>query len=311
MSESNKKDNKLKNNKKSWNVGSLFWGLLLVLIGGLVLVENLGWLSVHWGSTLSLWPILIIVAGLSILAVRGVIWRVVILALILLGLLFVGSVAVGYINFSSQIRSTSTVAGVDNQEVKSIALHVKAGAGEISVSSNDQVEIIKANLDSNIAELVQDVSHNGSVENINLTMSTLRQGWFGGVRNNLDVMIGRKLPISFFMDFGAAKANVDLVGVEATTVSLKSGASSTTLTVGDKANNVDINIESGASSTVVRIPKDSGVKLILDGGLIGKELADLKEISSDVYQSSNYSDSKNIVNINVKLGAASFKIERY
>ncbi len=311
MSEPIKQEKSSKAERRVVNVSSLFWGLLLVLIGGLVLAENLGWLIVHWGSMLSLWPILIIVAGLSILAVRGVIWRVVTWALILLGLLFIGSVAVGYVDFSSQIRSMSTVAGVDNQEVKSITLHVKAGAGEISVGSNDQVEIVKANLDSNIAELVQDVSHNGFVENINLTTSTFRQGWIGGVHNNLDVMIGRKLPVSFSMDFGAAKADVDLEEVEVTAVNLKSGASSTTLTVGDRAKNVDINIESGASSTVVRVPKDSGIKLSLDGGLIGRELADLKEIGSGVYQSSNYSDSKNIININVKLGAASFKIERY
>ncbi len=311
MSEFNKKDNKLKNNKKAWNVGSLFWGLLFVLIGGLVLAENLGWISVHWGSMLSLWPILIIVTGLSILAVRGFIWRAVVLTLILMSLLLVGSVAGGYVDFSSQTRNTSVIAGFDGKEVKSASLHIKAGAGEISVNSNDQDSIVKSRLDSNIAELVQDVSHDGSDEKINLTMSTLRQGWIGGVHNNLDVMIGRKIPISFSMDFGAAKANIDLAEVRVTNVNLKSGASSTILTVGKKAKTVDISIESGASSTVVRIPLNSGVKLNMDSGLISKELADLIETSSGVYQSSNYSDSKNIVNITAKLGVASFKIERY
>jgi len=311
MSESNKKDNKLKNNKKAWNVGSLFWGLLFVLIGGLVLAENLGWISVHWGSMLSLWPILIIVTGLSILAVRGFIWRAVVLTLILMSLLLIGSVAGGYVDFSSQTRNTSVIAGFDGKEVKSASLHIKAGAGEISVNSNDQDSIVKSRLDSNIAELVQDVLHDGSDEKINLTMSTLRQGWIGGVHNNLDVMIGRKIPISFSMNFGAAKANIDLAEVRVTNVNLKSGASSTILTVGNKAKTVDISIESGASSTVVRIPLNSGVKLNMDSGLISKELADLIETSSGVYQSSNYSDSKNIVNITAKLGVASFKIERY
>jgi len=190
-------------------------------------------------------------------------------------------------------------------------LYIKAGAGEISINSNDQSEIVKASLDSNIAELVQDVSHTGSVDKINLTMSTLRKGWIGGVRNNLDVVIGRSMPISFSMDFGAAKANIDLAEVKVTDINLKSGASSTILTVGDKTKNVDISIESGASSIVVRVPIDSGIKLNLDGGLIEKKLADLSEKDSNLYQSSNYLDSKNVVNITAKIGVASFTIERY
>jgi len=47
MSESSKNNHKTKKDKINWSVGSLFWGLLFVLIGGLVLADNLGWARVQ------------------------------------------------------------------------------------------------------------------------------------------------------------------------------------------------------------------------------------------------------------------------
>jgi len=311
MSESTKQEKSSKVERKVVKASSLFWGLLFVLVGGLILAENLGWTNIHWANVWSLWPMFIIAIGLSILSVRGIIWRMVVWLLVLASIVFVGLVAVGYVDFSSQIRNTSTVASINDQDIKSAVIRVKAGAGNLVVNSKDHKEMVKASLDSNIAELKQNVSYDGTVENVDLEMSTLRQGWIGGIRNNLEVSINREIPVSFEMSFGAAEADIDLREAKVTDINLKSGASSTILIVGDKEKTVDIEIDSGASSTIVRVPKNSGVRLKLEGGIIDKNLADLTEKNSDTYESSDYSTSKNTVNITAKIGVASFKIERY
>ncbi len=48
-------------------VSTLFWGILLVLIGGLFLLNNLGVLDVNWDTIWRLWPMILVFWGLSIL----------------------------------------------------------------------------------------------------------------------------------------------------------------------------------------------------------------------------------------------------
>ncbi|MEI7689592.1 MAG: DUF5668 domain-containing protein [Candidatus Saccharibacteria bacterium] len=79
---------------KNWAVGRIFWGLLLVLVGGLLIADNFGWVNVNWSDLWRLWPLFIISAGLSVLSIRGIVWKIfsVIFAVAVLGV--IGHVAV-------------------------------------------------------------------------------------------------------------------------------------------------------------------------------------------------------------------------
>ena len=58
------------------NIGRIFWGLLLILVGGLLVIDNFAWANVNWSELWRLWPLLIIAAGLSILSIRSVVWKI-------------------------------------------------------------------------------------------------------------------------------------------------------------------------------------------------------------------------------------------
>ena len=83
--ENNFKASKPKND--NWNIGRIFWGLLLVLIGGMLVADNFGWLNVNWGDLWRLWPLVIIAIGVSILSVKGIVWKIftIVLAAVTLG----------------------------------------------------------------------------------------------------------------------------------------------------------------------------------------------------------------------------------
>jgi len=71
-------NNKPNNHKDSGlNIGRIFWGLLLVLLGSLLIIDNFGFVSINWFDLWRLWPLAIVAAGLSILSVRGIIWKIV------------------------------------------------------------------------------------------------------------------------------------------------------------------------------------------------------------------------------------------
>jgi LiaI-LiaF-like transmembrane region len=70
---------------------SLFWPIVLIGVGIIWLLSNLGLLNVNgWALLVRLWPIIFIVIGLDILFARSGIWGAI--ASAILGLLVVGGV---------------------------------------------------------------------------------------------------------------------------------------------------------------------------------------------------------------------------
>ncbi|MGA9533922.1 MAG: toast rack family protein [Anaerolineales bacterium] len=65
--------------------GSLVWPLLLILVGSVILLNNIGTTSIDlWGALLRLWPVILMAVGIELLIPRRSIWgTLVALALIL------------------------------------------------------------------------------------------------------------------------------------------------------------------------------------------------------------------------------------
>jgi len=80
---------------KKLGIGRIFWGLLLVLVGGMLIADNFGLVNVNWSDLWRLWPLCVIAAGLSVLSVRGTIWKI---FMILFALATLG--AIGYVAMS-------------------------------------------------------------------------------------------------------------------------------------------------------------------------------------------------------------------
>src|SRR5687768_17246477 len=45
----------------------IMWGIVLLFIGGVLLLENFQIIDFHWGSVWRFWPIFLIIAGVNIL----------------------------------------------------------------------------------------------------------------------------------------------------------------------------------------------------------------------------------------------------
>ncbi len=61
----------------------LVWGSLLLGFGLLTLAKTLGWYHIDWGQLLRFWPVLLILAGISLLVGRGQTWAGPVTALLL------------------------------------------------------------------------------------------------------------------------------------------------------------------------------------------------------------------------------------
>jgi hypothetical protein len=62
----------------------VIWGILLIFFGTIILLSNMHVLTISWNKALNLWPLLIVLWGVSILPLKDPIKTI--LALLTLGL---------------------------------------------------------------------------------------------------------------------------------------------------------------------------------------------------------------------------------
>lgn len=297
--------------RKRWSTDSLFWGLLLVTIGVLMLVSNFGLVDVRWGELWRLWPLLVIAGGLSILSSTHLLWRILSVVFILLIIGLIALVGTGTVQTDRGKVSEQTTS-VDRQaEASSAMIDIDAGATKLTVSSEDMNEIVEAKLWSDTLELEKKSEFNNGVQRVNVSTHTPNNWWVAPRQNDLDIKLTEQLPLSLVVDAGASSINLDLSRVNLTVLKLNAGASSSDVTLGAVAKNTSVDIDSGASSLTLRIPQDSGVLLRFDGGLSSKNFADLREVSENEYRSNNYETAEHRIEIKLDAGLAKVDIFRY
>ena len=92
---------------------------------------------------------------------------------------------------------------------------------------------------------------------------------------SLDVTLDRAVTWDGIMlQMGAADANVDLRELKVKTIDASVGASSVTLRVGSKADNVKVNVSGGATSVVVHVPANAKVDVDAQSGLSAVSVPD-------------------------------------
>ncbi len=293
---------------KPWKVGRLFWGLLLVLIGGLILASNYGVVSVNWFNLWRVWPLFIVAIGLSVLTFKG--WAGQLLKVIFL-ILALGAVTYALVYAPQNFQQTTTY-DITSQKISSatdVEVNLKTGLGQVDINTVDQADVAKVHLESNIADLANDTSLVGTTQVVNINTNPLSSWSDGNIDNRLDVKLTRSLPVKLSLDIGASNITADLSQAQLQNLTIKSGATKSDIKLGDKTALTTVSLDSGASSFIIRVPASSGISVKLDG-VTNNNLDGLVK-NGDTYESVNYGSAGKRIDIVAHLGLASFTLERY
>jgi hypothetical protein len=79
----------------------------------------------------------------------------------------------------------------------------------------------------------------------------------------------------------------------------------------DKAPSTEVEINAGASSVTLRIPKSARCRVHMDAVLSSEDLTGFTKKSNGYYESDNFNGKGNLINISVDAGMSSVTIERY
>lgn len=259
---------------------NLWWGIILVCAGALLLLDNLGLLaSLH------------IKAGPLIFS----------LALIGLGI---------WTLWASQHRGNFTTEELSIPlEGEEAQINLDFGAGELRVHG----AALGGTLLSGTFESVEhDVVHEGGRQRVRLSSPPFMgpQWVIGpGQHRRWTMALNNAVPLAITVKTGASDARLDLTDVRVTRLKLESGANSTHVIAPAHAGHTEIRGSSGAASLSVEIPAGVAARIRTSGALasVSVDRERFPNVEGE-YRSPDYETAANKVDIKLEMGVGSISV---
>jgi hypothetical protein len=248
---------------------SYFWPALLILIGIVALLVNSGVISTDRLALLAdLWPVILIVIGLELIARRGLPGQAGEVAAVLIVLIAAGG-AVAYVALAPNPSSTgrldshATVGNLDHA-----ALEIDAGASTITVTGTSSLEgdLYHATID--YAGPKPEVNLDRSSGTLSISQGNTGFSVFQTRRFTLDLQINSSIPWTITSNGGASTETFRLGSVRLKSMEINTGASSEDITLGTPSGVVPISINGGALTVNLHRPPGTGASVNVSGGVV-------------------------------------------
>lgn len=257
---------------------AIFWGTLLILAGVVFLLQNLGILSGSFWNIF--WPLVIIAIGVSFL------WGV-----------------------SSRRSVKAEHAKLPLEGARRARVRIRHGAGRLDIHSGAPAgDLLEGDFGGGV-EL--STRHDGDLLDASLSMQPQNFPFWGWSGERLDwtIAVARDLPIDLDLETGANEARIDLADLLVTGLRLKSGASSTDLTLPAAAGFTRADVQTGAAAVRINVPQGVAARIRARGGL-ASIVVDQGRFprAGDGYQSADYEQAANKVDLNIETGVGSTEV---
>lgn len=315
-----------------------FWGALLILIGGTIVLRNLDIISFEWRQLWQLWPLIFILWGIAMLPIHGGIKLLASVLAIAGGVILVNKYDTGKgVFFERPFRfrydndwkrndreeeKNEKKSRIENWEsqrlvfpysanIQKATLKLDAAAGVFNLkdfSDDNLVDMVK---EGNIGTYSLTASEEDDMHIVRLTLN--EGGILSGkdLKHKVDIKLHKDPVWDFKFNIGAAKVEMDLSNFKINHVDIDGGASSISLRLGNQHPVTNVEIDAGASSLTIEVPFDAGCQVKTSSFLSGKSLKDFKKLDGNLFETENFNTSKNKIYIRCDVAASNFEVKRY
>lgn len=137
----------------NWWGDKLLWGMFFIVAGVILLLANLNVISIELSSLWRLWPIAIIIVGLSVLSLRGWLGKVVYGLAALMVAALVWMTMTGVPGSNSAVATEQYSIEPTSEDIKRLHVDIKAGASAIDITSGVDPALVTGSFNSNAASL--------------------------------------------------------------------------------------------------------------------------------------------------------------
>lgn len=254
---------------------SLFWPLLLIGAGTVLLLQELDFIQIEsWASLWRYWPILLILGGLDILLGRRSFLGGLLGALISLALV-VGVIALIFsfddnenrlidLNQVALERASVEHPLGDNQEAD-VTLNLNRWPTSVS-ALDDSSNLIEGEIEY-VGELEFDTNENNGRAEVDLRVRD-RDGdglnWFLAEDGRWEIKLSPKVELTLDLDAGSGSGEYDLSELQISELDIDGGAGSFDLMLPDERNMI-VYIDAGSGSIDLVLPERGTAEMEVDG----------------------------------------------
>lgn len=281
--------------------------VILILLGIIFLLNNLGWLPWGlWGSLWRLWPLILVIIGLNIVLGRSHPWLAAVISVLIVVVAVAISAYYGGV-YSGQNKVSSFAEPLDS--ATSVQVEGSFGAGEL------HIDVLPATSDK-LAE-GEAGQPNGRLS-ANVTRQVSRavlkvegnpRGWWSAGGGTWWLHLTPRIPIDLTVKTGASNADLDLSQLRIGKLRVDAGASNVNITLPERAGTTEATIKVGAANVDITVPQGVAARVKAQTGL-GSFSIDQGRFpkSGDYFVSPDYNTAANRVNIDVSSGVASVHV---
>jgi hypothetical protein len=308
----------------------IMWGIILLFIGGVLLLENFNVIDFYWWSVWRFWPIFLIIAGVNILFNKkesqlGSIVSIAILV-VTLGLLFVK----GQQPPEEKRRTADRIDHNNNNNNQDDGRYEEQNFSQpytdsiakrtiLNISGGGTSFDLKGQTDSLISARVQKRGGTFSLKNeradsiqtLTFKMKGSANWSMGDGGNDVSLMLNPNPNWEIHMNMGAGEVDFDLSPYKVREFSFDGGAAALDVKLGSLLPITDVKVKTGVADVKINIPTASGCRIKAKTGLSSKEFTGFIKKADGSFETPNYSTSTNKIFINLDGGLSSFEVHRY
>lgn len=306
----------------------VFWGVLLITIGAIFVLRNLGVFYFSWYSLRHLWPMLLIILGIALLPIKGGIRIILSFLVAIIAILWLSMAPEryhqpnwdwhwwwgdndrqGYYDDGDREWSDQLLYEDFDESIQHAVLDLDAVAGEYIIDKTTD-HLLKFQREGNIGKYFLRADNAGSAVVLKLDMEErIYRGT--DLKNEALISLNPSPTWDLKVDVGAAKIDFDLSPFLVDRIDIDGGASSIKLKLGDRSPKADVKLDAGAAEVIIEVPEDVGCEVKTNTVLSGKKLDGFDKIRRGLYQSVDFGNQEKTITIEVDAALSSLKVIRY
>lgn len=298
--------------------GKMFWGVIFLIIGLLILLGNFGILQFESAYIWRLWPLILIFFGAaSLVGSLRARWIILGIVIIIAGILIATGPFIKGRQYKYFLRNSSGAA--TSQElsepydltIKNASLVFNSGAGDFYLEGTTD-QLITAS--TKVSDGLYNMETTGSGSSKATTLTFGKQNshiWLWDNKNTVRMSLNPNPIWNLDFNLGAANINFDISACIVNDLRISSGAVTQQIKLGELADTLRFTLKTGASSTHILVPTGAGAEVQVSSALNSNNFSGFDKISSGTYRTSNFNDAVKKIYINIDSGASTINIDRY
>jgi hypothetical protein len=262
---------------------NIFWGVALVLLGVLLLADNMGWMPAGVSIWSLFWPFVLIVLG-----IRGI------------------------MRAFGRGAMRAEILRLPLENARALSVRMRHGAGELRIDDRAAPdELVNGSFGGGVDHQLTQTGDNGVRLDLRSRVSGSTFIFPFDMPNGLNWQVGFNpdVPLNLDLGLGASRNLIDLRNLKVRDLHLETGASSTEIDLPAHAGLTRAKIQSGAASVVVRIPSGVAANIRAHGGLSSVNIDTTRfQAMGGYYRSADYETAENRIDLDIETGVGSVNI---